>query len=165
MRLFTFLFCLGLALHLQAQSAQYTQVPLNNIDSNDGVPVAPTEMVRLGGSLFALISEPSSSDAGRLWRSDDDGLTWTKLDLFPNEDNNFKLVQLHASGSTLLFFAIKQKTNTNLQYEQTITGYRSTDGGVTIAEVFYHQEVGAFGANFISLDGLDEANGHLFFFF
>ena len=149
---------------LAAQSAQFTQVPLNAIQSNDGVPIAPKEMVRQGNSLFAIFIEPNSS-AGRLWRSDDDGANWTKLDLFPNETTEFSFEELHATANSLIFFTYKTKLNSPSDWRQEIRGFRSTDGGNTVEEVLFVQQNSDFADNAFTIGGLDEANGQLFFYY
>ncbi|HNL37491.1 MAG TPA: hypothetical protein PKH43_00110 [Saprospiraceae bacterium] len=149
---------------ISAQSAQFTQVPLNTIQSNDGIPVAPKKVVRQGASLYAIFPEPNGN-IGRLWKSDDDGASWVKLDLFPNEGSEFTLEQIHATASSLLIFSYKNKSSSASNWKQEIRAFRSTDGGNSVQEVLYVEHNGNFGDNRLIIGGVDEANGNLFFYY
>ncbi|MBL7804299.1 MAG: T9SS type A sorting domain-containing protein [Saprospiraceae bacterium] len=166
MRLFAALLLVLACVAGRAQSAQYTQVPLNTIDVNAGIPVAPTEMVRHNGALFAIIIKPNSSETGWLWRSDDDGDTWTRVNAVPDQDQtDTKILELLSTGNSLFLFTYYSKLGFGQSYIQEIKGYRSTDGGATFTEVFAYTDDHFFGDNFITLGGLDEANGRLYCYF
>ena len=149
---------------LWAQSAQFTQVPLNTIQANDGVPASPDDMVRQGNSLFAVFTNPNT-DKARLCKSDDDGVTWTQLDIYPNAGYQHQELYIHVTDESLLIFLYGSKPNGYSSWRQEIRGFRSTDGGNTVQQVLYIEEVGASGANDLTVGGIDEANGHVFFYY
>ncbi|HLP95169.1 MAG TPA: hypothetical protein VK168_14095 [Saprospiraceae bacterium] len=150
-----------------AQNAAFTQVNLNSYDGLAGGPVCPTDITKLGNNWFALIPEPVNQDAGRLYKSEDGGQTWTKLDvIFPaNNVNDDKMLQLAAIGNNLVVFSMSVFLNANNKLEQHILGHVSSDGGQTFDLVFEEIYIVFNNNNFVEIDGLDEANGHLFFYY
>lgn len=102
-----------------AQNAAFTQVNLNSYDGLAGGPVCPTDIARLGNNWFALIPEPVNQDAGRLYKSEDGGQTWTKLDvIFPaNSVSDDKMLHLEVIGNNLVVFSMMVIVNANNKLE------------------------------------------------
>lgn len=168
MRLILFPFLLGMIGTVSlAQNAAFTPVNLNSYDGLAGAPECPTDIVKMGNDWFALIPEQSAQDAGRLYKSDNGGLTWTKQDVIfpPGSNGDDKMLHLQVIGNNLVVFSLSVFTNANNKLEQHLLGHVSTNAGQTFDLVFEKIYIAFNGDNYVEVSGLDDANGTLFFYY
>lgn len=150
-----------------SQNAAFTQVNLNSYDGLAGGPECPTDIVKLGNDWFALIPEPTGQDAGRLYKSDNGGITWIKQDVIfpPGSTNDDRMLHLQVIGNNLVVFSLSVFTNANNKLEQHLLGHVSSNGGQTFDLVFEEVYIVFNADNYVEASGLDVANGTLFFYF
>ena len=150
-----FLFCLGTAATLFAQST--ASFPLTTIatEAHSGFPQHIKEIVRSGSNLFAVLTDYEHQNSqSRLYKSSDNGVNWAPIPFFDDQD----VLNVRANGDTIWIFRADYLTSFI-----RITGYRSVNAGQNFTQVLTFTESLSNGGGYFYPDLLEEAGNVLFF--